>query len=85
MRNRPRRRLRLRFLSWPNPRLVLTDTPRPGCPHCRGQGWFWSGHPGAEEPDMFPCDCWNYSDVQTLVRLPRFWARRQAVSDEPPF
>ncbi|MFE1206401.1 hypothetical protein ACFW5V_32460 [Streptomyces sp. NPDC058762] len=77
-------RLRLRYLSWPRPRLAITDTPRPGCATCRGSGWFLTGQPGAEEPDSVPCDCWNYSHQRTVLPLPRL-RKRAAVSDEPPF
>lgn len=87
MRNRPRRRLA--YVTWPRPRIVLTDTPRPDCPDCYGRGGYLVGSPGAEEPDDVPCECWDPSDQRTVCPIPRPIARRlfgyTPENAEPPF
>jgi hypothetical protein len=95
------RRVRLRYTTSPRPAIVLTDTPRPGCPYCHGEGgWYepYAGEDGeyAGETDV-TCDCWT-DYRRTLLRLPRALdairhrrASRHAdhtdpwASSEPPF
>lgn len=93
-RRHPRLRLRLRYQSHPRPALVLTDTPRPGCPHCHGQGW-WTEYvqdgPSPEDGERIDvqCDCWSSWHL-ALIPVPRRLANRRdqdtgGFSDEPPF
>ncbi|MCX5166188.1 hypothetical protein OOK39_44950 [Streptomyces sp. NBC_00264] len=57
-------------------RIEITARPRPGCPHCHGEGGWWTG--GAF-PEMEACGCW--SDRRELrIRL-----RPAPAWDEPPF
>jgi hypothetical protein len=88
-------RIRLSYQTWPRPALIITDTPRPSCPYCAGEGGWeepYGGEDGeyAGEHDI-RCDCWT-SWHRTLLRLPRRLAAiadrrasRQGFSDEPPF
>lgn len=96
----PRRSMRLRLRLTDRPLvLVLTDTPRPTCPYCHGDGG-WEEPYGGEDGEYagehsFRCDCWT-SWHRTLLRLPRRAAAladrraarraaRSGFSDEPPF
>lgn len=86
-------RLRVRRTDWPRPALILTDTPRPRCPDCRGEG----GHEHTsvtaygefDGTDWYPCPCWDEARRWLLLPLPRLplrWRRdRHLYSDEPPF
>lgn len=77
-----RHRLRLRYLDWPQPALVLVDTPRPGCTQCRGEGGHTEayGHPDTGEydgEDFIPCGCWRpYDEPRLTVRVPLWIAHR---------
>jgi hypothetical protein len=87
-------RIRIRFADDPRPVLVLTDTPRPGCPHCLGNGgWneYVQDGPNPEDGETLfaPCDCWS-SWHRRLFPIPAWLARRfgwlpVAYSAEPPF
>ncbi|MEW1725203.1 hypothetical protein [Streptomyces sp. NPDC093109] len=91
-------RLRIRRATWPRPALILTDTPRPNCPDCRGEGG-WDEDYGDETGEYagthsYLCHCWNPNRRWTLLPLPRLPHRRTAgqdpwgtggYSDEPPF
>ncbi|MBB5117794.1 hypothetical protein AF335_04545 [Streptomyces eurocidicus] len=89
-------RLRLRVLTWPRRLLVLTDTPRPDCPACGGEGGteYDYGAPETGEyagTDWDPCPCWDENRYWVLLPLPRL--RREGgnpwnangYSDEPPY
>ncbi|MFE6064771.1 hypothetical protein [Streptomyces sp. NPDC056431] len=91
-------RLRIHLTSWPRRTLVLTDTPRPDCPCCGGEGGHAydygdeSGEYAGTEWD--PCNCWDENRRWTLLTLPRLPRRRTPApdpwgpagySDEPPF
>lgn len=83
-------------LEWIRPLLVLTDTPRPGCRTCHGEGGIACDY-GDETgeyagTDWEHCDCWNPDQHWTLLRLPQRrrpyrdpWATPGGYSDEPPF
>ncbi|MET9533536.1 hypothetical protein ABZY02_23730 [Streptomyces sp. NPDC006649] len=93
-----RLRIRLR-LYWPHPALILTDTPRPDCRICDGEGGIEReyGHPETGEydgSDWDLCTCWNPTHCWTLLPLPlitqRLRPRRNTwgpsgYSDEPLF
>jgi hypothetical protein len=87
-----RHRLRLRYLDWPQPALVLVDTPRPGCTQCQGEGGHTEayGHPDTGE-DFIPCGCWRpYDEPRLTVRVPLWVVRLRrrrppCTSTEPPF
>ncbi|MGW7307382.1 hypothetical protein ACWGI1_17600 [Streptomyces sp. NPDC054835] len=90
-------RLRLRLRGWPSKTLILTDTPRPDCPNCEGEGGhnhdygdYETGEYAGTEWDL--CRCWDERLRWTLLRLPKLPRRRQPYvdpwathSDEPPF
>ncbi|MEU7163856.1 hypothetical protein AB0A70_04320 [Streptomyces morookaense] len=85
-------RLRLRRTTWPRRALILTDTPRPDCRTCDGNGGIEHpyGDPETGEyagTEWEPCTCWNEDCrwfLLPLLHLP--WARRRTgYSDEPPF
>ncbi|MEU9359558.1 hypothetical protein AB0D35_15825 [Streptomyces sp. NPDC048301] len=91
-------RLRIQLSDWDRRSLVLTDTPRPDCPDCRGEGghaYDYGDHTGEYAgTEWDPCSCWDESRRWTLFRLPRLPGRRQperdpwgasGYSDEPPF
>jgi hypothetical protein len=85
-------RLRIRY-SRCRPGLILTDTPRPDCWACDGDGGHERdyGDPETGEyagTDWDPCPCWDDRRAWTLLRLPRLPLRRRTspgYSDEPPF
>ncbi|WP_058046271.1 hypothetical protein [Streptomyces roseifaciens] len=91
-------RLRIQHTTWPRRALVLTDTPRPDCRACGGEGGHEydygdeAGEYAGTEWD--PCPCWDENRRWILVPLPRLPRRRTAArdpwaangsSDEPPF
>ncbi|MDI5971510.1 hypothetical protein POF50_019615 [Streptomyces sp. SL13] len=82
-------RLRIRYVTWPRPGLILTDTPDPNCPGCHGDGG-WSRDYGDYDTgeyagtDWDPCNCWNEDRRWPLLPLPRR-KTGTAYSDEPPF
>ncbi|MFF8989564.1 hypothetical protein ACF09H_06295 [Streptomyces sp. NPDC014983] len=93
-------RLRIQRATWPRNALILTDTPRPNCPQCEGDGGTQRDYGDYETgeyagTDWDPCDCWNEHRRWTLLPLPRRprWLHRGAEyrdpwgpgSDEPPF
>ncbi|WEH34475.1 hypothetical protein PZB75_14655 [Streptomyces sp. AM 4-1-1] len=81
-------RLRVQRTTWPRPALVLTDTPRPHCPDCRGEGG--QGHASVSPDgefdgiDWYPCPCWDETRRWVLFPLPRR-TPPGGYSDEPPF
>ncbi|MFF7561096.1 hypothetical protein ACFZB4_14065 [Streptomyces pseudovenezuelae] len=94
-------RLRLTVLGYPRRTVILTDTPRPGCPGCEGDGGFehpYGDHNGDYAgSDWEPCSCWNENRRWRLLPLPHRprWLRRRShgrdpwgpgsYSNEPPF
>jgi len=57
-------------------RIEITPRPRPNCPHCHGDGGWWTG--GAF-PEMEACGCWSDRREIRIRLLPvPGW-------DEPPF
>lgn len=94
------RRIRLRYSDWPHPALILTDTARPSCPLCRGEGGWdepyadADGEYGGEH--SIRCDCWTHwtrpllpvpgRAARLIVRIRRraLWGS-SGYSDEPPF
>ncbi|MHB9860314.1 hypothetical protein [Streptomyces sp. YIM S03343] len=84
-------RLRIQVAHCPHRALVLTDTPRPDCDNCQGEGGTARdyGHPETGEydgTDYEICDCWNDSRRWTLLPLPRMsrWLHRHG-SDRSPW
>ena len=82
-------RLRIRVIDWPRRALILTDTPRPRCPHCHGHGGFAQDYGDYETgeyagTDWWPCDCWDDTLRWLLLPLPRR-TPPASYSDEPPF
>ncbi|MFI9307901.1 hypothetical protein [Streptomyces triculaminicus] len=94
-------RLRLKVIDWPRRALALTDTPRPDCPNCRGQGGTnhdYGDHNGEYAgTEWGPCPYWDwdrYLVLLPLLRRPRWTHPRDddrapwgpaGTSDEPPF
>lgn len=86
-------RLRIQRTTWPRHALVFTDTPRPDCSQCEGDGGTARdyGHPETGEydgTDWEPCTCWDVNRRWVVLPLPRprWWRRRgDSYSDEPPF
>ncbi|MDT0457789.1 MULTISPECIES: hypothetical protein [Streptomyces] len=82
-------RLRIKVIGWTHRVLTLTDTPRPDCPDCQGDGGTahdYGDHNGEYAgTEWEPCPCWTQWAV-ILLPLPR-WPRRTppGYSDEPPF
>ncbi|MEV0449847.1 hypothetical protein [Streptomyces sp. NPDC050600] len=37
-------------------RIEITARPRPNCPHCHGEGGWWTG---GTFPEMEACRCWS--------------------------
>jgi len=63
--------------------LYIQKQPDPKCPDCRGSGSHYgehASHPGAEEPDIVPCRCW---DPFRSLRIPL--ARRTVITERYPF
>ncbi|MFM9612724.1 hypothetical protein ACKI18_28930 [Streptomyces niveiscabiei] len=94
-------RLRLKVVCATRRSLALTDTPRPHCPDCQGEGGHhhdYGDHNGEYAgTEWIPCDCWNPNRCTVLLPLPHRprWLRRRhnardpwgpgGYSDEPPF
>ncbi|MGW1558509.1 hypothetical protein ACWCQ1_18585 [Streptomyces sp. NPDC002144] len=94
-------RLRVQASGWPRRTLILTDTPRPNCPDCDGDGGFeypYGDHNGEYAGSNWePCPCWHETWRWRLLPLPRRprWLRRHdhvrdpwdpdGYSSEPPF
>ncbi|MER5707108.1 hypothetical protein [Streptomyces sp. NPDC002122] len=87
-------RLRFRLTDWPRRALLLTDTPRPDCPECRGEGGFNRDYGDYETGEYAgtewdPCPCWDENHRRFLLPLPRLPRRRNPYVDpwggEPPF
>ncbi|WP_043231642.1 hypothetical protein [Streptomyces sp. NRRL F-5193] len=91
-------RLRIRMAHWPRPTLILTDTPRPDCADCDGEGGHnrdYGDHETGEYAgtEWGPCPCWNENRRWALLPLPRLPRRHQphadpwdgGYSNEPPF
>ncbi|MEK2475544.1 hypothetical protein [Streptomyces noursei] len=83
-------RLRIQVAHWPRPSLVLTDTPRPDCRDCHGDGGIEReyGHPETGEydgSDWEPCHCWSENRRWFLMPLPRRprWLRRRDAGRDP--
>ena len=86
MRSLPR--LRIRYTTWPRPAIELTDTPRPRCPDCDGEGEVEWGAPGREEPNYVDCPCWQPFRSWLLLPVPRwllglFESRKPDNREEP--
>ncbi|WP_181767098.1 hypothetical protein [Streptomyces albidus (ex Kaewkla and Franco 2022)] len=88
-------RLRIQY-SPCRPGLILTDTPRPNCWACHGNGGHEReyGHPETGEydgSDWEPCPCWDHRRGWTVLPLPWTLLRllrrkpRGGYSSEPPF
>ncbi|PWI44694.1 hypothetical protein [Streptomyces sp. ICBB 8177] len=81
-------RLRIQRAVLPRPALILTDTPRPNCPQCLGDGgieWPYGDETGEYAGSEWEwCGCWNERLRWTLLLLP---CRKSgtAYTDEPPF
>ncbi|MYX14828.1 hypothetical protein GTY67_15750 [Streptomyces sp. SID8374] len=86
-------RLRLQLTGWDRRTLTLTDTPRPDCPRCGGEGGHacdYGDHEGEYAgTEWNSCTCWDETRRWTLLPLPRMPRRRRADRDpwsnEPPF
>ncbi|MFG3346930.1 hypothetical protein ACGF1Z_17910 [Streptomyces sp. NPDC048018] len=83
-------RPRIHRTTWPRPALVLTDTPRPDCPNCEGDGWCGRDYGDYETSEdawtgweCDPCPCWDENRRWVLLPLPR--RHPNGYSAEPPF
>ncbi|MGW2044141.1 hypothetical protein ACWCPF_03110 [Streptomyces sp. NPDC001858] len=83
-------RLRIQVSDWPRRALVLTDTPRPDCSDCRGEGghaYDYGDHNGEYAgTEWDPCPCWDENRRMTLLPLPRRrprWLRRRSIGRDP--
>ncbi|MFE7574689.1 hypothetical protein ACFU5Z_08125 [Streptomyces sp. NPDC057521] len=57
-------------------RIEITARPRPGCPHCHGEGGWWTG---GTFPEMAACGCWSDRREIRIRLLP------VPAWNEPPF
>ncbi|MFD7499966.1 hypothetical protein [Streptomyces sp. NPDC059850] len=83
-------RLRIQRTTWPRRALILTDTPRPDCPGCDGDGGTAHDYGDYETgeyagTDWAPCDCWDEARRWTLLPLPGLprWLRRRRPDVDP--
>ncbi len=83
-------RLRIQLTDCPRRALVLTDTPRPDCRACGGEGgteYDYGDHNGEYAgTEWDPCTCWNENRRWTLLplpRLPRRLRRRGCAGRDP--
>ncbi|GAA0647834.1 hypothetical protein GCM10009548_11560 [Streptomyces malaysiensis subsp. malaysiensis] len=83
-------RLRIQRATWPGRALILTDTPRPDCRNCDGEGgteYDYGDYETGEYAgtDWEPCPCWNENRRWTLLPLPHLprWLRRRDTSRDP--
>lgn len=76
-------RPRVRYSDWPVPALELTDTPRPNCPHCCGDGAVEQDS-AAGVPITTYCECWRPERAWLLTYVPRRLALRWLGWQEPP-
>ncbi|EFL01372.1 conserved hypothetical protein [Streptomyces sp. SPB78] len=81
-------RLRLTITHCPRRALTLSDTPRPDCPQCAGEGFMREGYligPGTYRQTAYTsCPCWDRYRCRTLLPLPHLPLRRR-TRDLPPF
>ncbi|WP_327235751.1 hypothetical protein OG349_19015 [Streptomyces sp. NBC_01317] len=82
-------RLRVQRTTWPRHALILTDTPRPNCPDCGGNGghsYDYGDHETGEYAgtDWWSCPCWIEDRRWVLLPLPHC-TPSGGYSDEPPF
>ncbi|PJN40770.1 hypothetical protein CG747_10565 [Streptomyces sp. CB02959] len=83
--------MRIRRTYCPRPALILTDTPRPDCLDCEGNGG--NPHDYADDTGEYAgtywesCTCWNEDHCWLVLPLPRALRRTPpgGYSDEPPF
>ncbi|MFF7192866.1 hypothetical protein ACFZAM_04045 [Streptomyces sp. NPDC008079] len=94
-------RVRIERTNFPRPGLYLTDSPRPRCGDCDGQGiheWDYGDDTGEYAgTDWAYCPCWNPDGRWLLLPLPHRprWLPRRGTgrdpwgpgdySNEPPF
>ncbi|MCX4549460.1 hypothetical protein [Streptomyces sp. NBC_01500] len=88
-------RLRIQCITWPRPALILTETPRPNCWNCGGNGGHEHHYSEYAGTKWEPCPCWDENRRWILLLLPRIPHRRQKTTrdpwgtsgypDEPPF
>ncbi|SOE69551.1 hypothetical protein SAMN05446589_3549 [Streptomyces sp. OV198] len=88
----PMPRLRFQRIDWPRPALILTDTPRPDCRACEGDGGFPHDYGDYETgeyagTDWEPCTCWHEHRRWVLLPLPRLprWPRRRHDTGRDPW
>ncbi|MGX9921575.1 hypothetical protein ACWIG4_17160 [Streptomyces sp. NPDC002248] len=81
-------RLRLTITHCPRRALTLSDTPRPDCPQCAGQGFTRDGYHLAAnvyiQTAYATCPCWDMNRCRVLLPLPHLPSRRR-THDLPPF
>ncbi len=85
-------RLRIERAHWPRHGLYLTDTPRPDCPDCEGDGAIEYPYGDSEGEyagsNWEPCHCVNESCRWLILPLPSRRLPRNATDpwlNEPPF
>lgn len=84
-------RLRIKVIDWPRRALALTDTPRPRCPECRGEGGTnhdYGDHTGEYAgTEWVPCLCWGENRHLVLMPLPRRprWTCRRTDDGRDPW
>lgn len=61
---------RLTYRTWPDPVIVLVDTPQRNCGVCGGTGFFDVADVGGESAYAEPCDCYDWWDHRLIVRIP---------------
>ncbi|MFD9564780.1 hypothetical protein [Streptomyces sp. NPDC059994] len=83
-------RLRIQRTELPRNALILTDTPRPDCPQCEGDGGIEEDYGDNTTGEYagtrwYPCTCWNQTRRWLLLPLPRrpLWSRRTTPAPDP--